>query len=132
MQAGKEKSAKAAQGLKAPATIGLSGPAQDPTSVEAVPAPAQLFEQDPERAAHFEHALARLEGRAAPVPTSPIRRYAYEDGVYGSDIEVDLRPLRSRQPRAIRYMEGTVAQRFERLLGVDIDRGIDPHAHLRD
>lgn len=132
LQSGRSTGIEIVERFKAPATIGLSGPTQDRVREKVALTPEQPVEQDPERAAHFEKALARLEGRATPEPTSPIRRYAHEDGVYGSDVEVDIRPLRSRQPRAIRYMDGTVAQRFERLLGVDIDRGIDPHAHLRE
>ena len=73
---------------------------------------------DPERAAHFEFALARLEGRAPPQPSSPIQRLVNPHSTYGSDVEVELRRLHPRQPIAIRYQTGgyTVAQQFENTL----------------
>jgi len=76
------------------------------------------FDQDPERAAHFELALARLEGRVLPEPSSPIQRFVHLHGAYGSDVEVDLRPVRYRQPRPRRYAVGNLnlAQRFEQML----------------
>ncbi len=76
------------------------------------------FNQDPERAAHFELALARLEGTVLPGPSSPIQRFVHLHGAYGSDVEVDLRPVRHRQPRPMRYAMGNLnlAQQFEEML----------------
>lgn len=82
--------------------------------------PATLNEplRHPVRAAHFELALARLEGRVPPKPSSPIRRYVHHDGVYGENVEVDLRTVRVRQPRPVRYTDGqSVAQHFEHAMG---------------
>lgn len=81
----------------------------------------------PERMAHFELALARLEGRVPPEPSSPIRRYVHDEGVYGDHVEVDLGIVRVRQPRPVRYPDGpSTAQQFERALG----ENVDPEAHL--
>ncbi len=81
----------------------------------------------PERVAHCELALARLEGRVPPEPSSPIRRYVHDEGVYGDHVEVDLRIVRVRQPRPVRYPDGpSMAQQFERALG----ENVDPEAHL--
>ena len=76
---------------------------------------------DPERAAHFELALARLEGRIPPPPSSPIRRLVNPHSTYGSDVEVELRRLRPREPIAIRYQTGsyTVAQQFENMMRLE-------------
>ena len=65
-------------------------------------APKGFLEEDEERKAHFELALARLEGRAPPRPGFPILRYVNTRGLYGSDVEVDLRQVRYGQPRAVR------------------------------
>lgn len=50
---------------------------------------------DPARQAHFDLALARLEGRALPPPPSPIERHPDSAALYDRDIgtEGDLRPL---------------------------------------
>ena len=84
-----------------------------------------VLHPDPERATHFERALARLEGRAAPEETSPIRRYVHNEGVYGEEVEVDLRRVRFRQPQALRYGTDylTVFERFEQMLGGLVDEG---------
>ncbi|KAL6713678.1 hypothetical protein ACLMJK_009143 [Lecanora helva] len=73
---------------------------------------------DPGRAASFEHALARLEGRAAPEPSSPIRRWVNPHSAYGSDVQLSIRRLRPREPIAVRYRTRgpTLAQQFERML----------------
>jgi len=54
------------------------------------------------RAAHFELALARLEGRAPPGQYSPIKRYAAKKGDYGSSVEVEHRPWPIREPKPTR------------------------------
>ena len=96
-------------------------------SEEIKPATPKDISQDPERAAHFEKALARLEGRAPPSPSSPIRRYVYSGGIYGSDVEVDLRPVRCAQPRAIRYVSRryNLAREFEKVVIGDGTGGKD-------
>lgn len=58
--------------------------------------------QDPVRAAHFELALARLEGRALPGQYSPIKRYADKEADYGSSVEVEHRPWRILEPKPAR------------------------------
>ena len=82
---------------------------------------------DPERAAHFEFALARLEGRVAPQPSSPIQRMVNPHSTYGSEVEVELRRLHPRQPIGIRYQTGgyTVAQQFENMLRQERQRERD-------
>ena len=64
------------------------------------------FVPDPQRATHFETALARLEGRAPAPQSSPIQRYVYPHGVYGPDVEVDLQRVRCYAPRARRNAVG--------------------------
>jgi hypothetical protein len=53
----------------------------------------------PERAAHFDLALARLEGRMPPPPSSPIRRYATMEDMYGPDVQLEMRRMRRHDPR---------------------------------
>ncbi|KAL8799388.1 MAG: hypothetical protein Q9182_005930 [Xanthomendoza sp. 2 TL-2023] len=50
------------------------------------------------------YTLARLEGGVLPRPTSPfpIRRFRSDSASYGSDVEVELAPLRLRNPRPLR------------------------------
>lgn len=62
------------------------------------PSPQKSTLQDPNRTAHFDLALARLEGHGPPQPYSPIRRYADETGLYGVDVLVERRPLRQHHP----------------------------------
>lgn len=98
-----------------------------PIHEQVSPAPSDKPLNLPERVAHFELALARLEGRIPPEPSSPIQRYVHTESVYGDDVDVDLRLVRFRQPRAVRYTDGpSVAQQFEQVLGEDVD----PEAHL--
>lgn len=98
-----------------------------PVSEQDSPAASDKPLCNPQRAAHFELALARLEGRVSPRPSSPIRRYVHHDGVYGEDVEVDLRLVRVRQPQPARHTEGpSVAQQFEHVLGEEVD----PEAHF--
>lgn len=54
----------------------------------------------PTRQAHFDLALARLEGRALPPPPSPIERHPDSAALYDRDIETegDLRPLSLNGP----------------------------------
>lgn len=102
---------------------GLLSPVPEQDSPASVDKPLGHLE----RAAHFELALARLEGRVSPRPSSPIRRYVNNDGVYGENVEVDLRIVRVRQPRPVRYTDGSsVAQQFEHALGEEVD----PNAHF--
>lgn len=49
-------------------------------------------EHDSERAAKGAFALARLEGRVLPQPSSPIRRFVDPSGEYGDDVEVEFHP----------------------------------------
>lgn len=55
----------------------------------------------PARQAHFDLALARLEGRALPPPRSPIQRYPDSAALFDLDILVEggHRPLPLRGPR---------------------------------
>ena len=71
--------------------------------------------QDPNRTAHFDLALARLEGRGPPQQYSPIRRFADETGLYGPDVLVERRPLRHHHPMAMRLSPfgQSVARRLE-------------------
>ena len=73
---------------------------------------------DPLRDGRFEHALARLEGRAPPLSSTPIQRYVTPHSLYGSDVEVELRRVQCRQPSPIRHAVGnyTLAQTFEQML----------------
>jgi len=89
-----------------------------PVPEQDSPAPSDKPLEHPERVAHFEFALARLEGRAPPEPSSPMRRYVHTSGVYGGDVEVDLGIVSFRQPRPVRYTDGPcVAQQLEQALG---------------
>lgn len=55
----------------------------------------------PTRQAHFDLALARLEGRALPPPPSPIQRYPDWAAIYDRDIRIEggYRPLPLFGPR---------------------------------
>ena len=80
------------------------------------PSPQKSTLQDPNRTAHFDLALARLEGRGPPKPYSPIRRYADETGLYGPDVLVERRPLRQHHPvpMLLSPFGQSVAQRLEK------------------
>ena len=86
---------------------------------------AKPTSQESLQAARFEKALARLEGRTPPSPSSPVQRYVYLDGVYGSDVEVDIRPVQCGQPSAIRYAprrgtrKASLAEQFEKMVVKD-------------
>ncbi|KAL2037836.1 hypothetical protein N7G274_009310 [Stereocaulon virgatum] len=75
------------------------------------------IDEDPERAAHFELALGRLEGRMPPPPSSPIKRYASMEGVYGSDVELETRRMHRRDPRPkASQPAGNVVEKLEAAL----------------
>ena len=59
----------------------------------------QAAERYQERTVDFDFTLARLEGRVPPPPSSPIRRYAMEKDVYGSDVELEHCRIRRWNPR---------------------------------
>ncbi|KAK4696185.1 hypothetical protein P7C71_g1692, partial [Lecanoromycetidae sp. Uapishka_2] len=69
-----------------------TGPTDDDKSMAYPP-----LHPDPSRAAHFEQALARIEGRAPPGQYSPPKRYPEED--YGSSVEVEHRTRRIQEPK---------------------------------
>lgn len=60
--------------------------------------------QDPVRQAHFDLALARLEGRALPPPPSPIHRHPDLAALFDRDVQIEgtHRPLPIRGPRPSR------------------------------
>ena len=89
------------------------------------PSPQKSNLQDPNRAADFDLALARLEGHAAPQQYSPIRRYADETGIYGPDVLVERQRLRHHQPVPIRLLPlgPSTAQRFEKAVAEGDDDG---------
>ncbi|KAL8761666.1 MAG: hypothetical protein Q9184_002231 [Pyrenodesmia sp. 2 TL-2023] len=67
-------------------------------------------------------ALARLEGRAAPPPLSPIRRWRDDSDTYGADVEVELGRLRLDAPAPlVPYLYGAWTERFEEA----VDAGFD-------
>lgn len=58
------------------------------------------LEHGSERAAKRAFALARLEGRVLPQPSSPIRRFVDSTGLYGDDVEEEFRTYFGQpQPR---------------------------------
>ena len=71
---------------------------------------------DPGRQAHFDLALARLEGRALPPPPSPIHRHPDSAALYDRDIQLEgfHRPLPLRGPRPIKPAILKLCQTFER------------------
>ena len=71
---------------------GAKGPESPPLSI------------DPVRQAHFDAALARLEGRALPVPPSLIRRHADSAALFDRDIQTEEnhRPLPLHSPTPVR------------------------------
>lgn len=69
---------------------------------KTISAAQQPLQHDPVRAAHFELALARLEGRAPPGQYSPPRRNADRNEDYGSSVELEHLPWRIREPRPTR------------------------------
>ncbi len=71
---------------------------------------------DPGRQAHFDLALARLEGRALPPPPSPIHRHPDSAALYDRDIQIGgfHRPLPLRGPRPIKPAILKLCQTFER------------------
>ena len=90
------------------------------------PSPQKSTLQDPNRTAHFDLALARLEGRGSPQQYSPIRRYADETGLYGPEVLVERRPLRHHHPvpMLLSPFGHSVAQRLEKsVVEVDDDDG---------
>lgn len=73
---------------------------------------------DPVRQAHFDLALARLEGRALPPPSSPIHRYADSAALFDRDIMIEgvHRPLPLRGPGPRRTAMPRLRQTIERYL----------------
>lgn len=73
---------------------------------------------DPVRQAHFDLALARLEGRALPPPPSPIRRHPDSAALFDRDILIEgsHRPLPLRGPRPRRSAIPRLRRAFERYL----------------
>ena len=73
---------------------------------------------DPVRQAHFDLALARLEGRALPPPPSPIRRHPDSAALYDFDVlnEGSHRPLPLRGPRPRRSAIPRLRRTLERYL----------------
>ena len=68
-----------------------------PEDVTSATQPA--IDEDPERAAHFDLALARLEGRVPPPPSSPIKRCTTMEDVYGPNVQLETRRMRRYDPR---------------------------------
>ena len=62
---------------------------------------------DPVRQAHFDLALARLEGRALPPPPLPIHRYPDWAAISDRDIQIEgrPRPLPLRDPKPSRILD---------------------------
>lgn len=71
------------------------------TAFDTTPA-HQRLKPDPVRAAYFELALARLEGRAPPGQYSPPKRYADRVADYGSSVELEHQPWNVREPKPSR------------------------------
>ena len=71
---------------------------------------------DPARQAHFDLALARLEGRALPPSPSPIHRHPDSAALYDRDIQIQgsHRPLPLRGPRPIKPAILKLCRTFER------------------
>lgn len=71
---------------------------------------------NPTRQAHFDLALARLEGRALPPPPSPIERHLDSAALYDHDIKIegDLRPLPLCGPVPSRPLESTLRRSWWR------------------
>lgn len=113
MDWGREETGQAQKGksLERPATQ-----IQSSTSVHEALQTDLLVGHGPLRAARFERALARLEGRAPPLSTFPIQRYVNPHGLYGNDVEVEFQRVQCRQPSPIRYAVGnyTLAQFLSR------------------
>ena len=73
---------------------------------------------DPSRQAHFDLALARLEGRALPPPPSPIHRHPDSAALFDWDIQTEgsHRPLPLRGPRPSRPANSTPHASLRRYL----------------
>ena len=73
---------------------------------------------NPVRQAHFDLALARLEGRALPPPSSPIRRHPDSAALFDRDILIkgSHRPLPLRGPRPSRSAIPILRRAFEHYL----------------
>lgn len=73
---------------------------------------------DPARQAHFDLALARLEGRALPPPPSPIHRHPDSAALFDWDIQTEgsHRPLPLRGPRPSRPANSAPHRAFWRSL----------------
>ncbi|KAF6233559.1 hypothetical protein HO173_008116 [Letharia columbiana] len=71
---------------------------------------------DPNRQAHFDLALARLEGRALPPPPSPIHRHPDSAALFDQDIQIEgtNRPLPLRGPMPSRIANSTPYRAFWR------------------
>ncbi|KAI4255382.1 MAG: hypothetical protein L6R42_006762, partial [Xanthoria sp. 1 TBL-2021] len=74
------------------------------TSSDGYPAPLKQARDEENLHPEVEYALARLEGRVPPRPSSPfpIRRSRDDTGPYGSDVEVELPPLGLATPQPLR------------------------------
>ncbi|KAL8921333.1 MAG: hypothetical protein Q9208_005765 [Pyrenodesmia sp. 3 TL-2023] len=71
-------------------------------------------------------ALARLEGRVAPPPFSPIRRWRDDSDNYGADVEVELGRLRLDAPAPlVPYLYGACTERFEEAVDAGFDCALE-------
>ena len=80
--------------------------------------PLLMSDELSNRAADFDFALARLEGRVPPREMSPIRRYADKSGIYGDDVEIENAQLLPHQPILTRNVavEMSTTERLEKSL----------------
>lgn len=86
-------------------SIATNKPQQSQPPGDSTSAAQPAIDEDPERAAHFDFALTRLEGRVPPPPSSPIQRYAITKDVYGPDVQLENSRVRryNPRPRAIQH-----------------------------